>query len=110
MKLQVTVADSFCDKLDLYAQDLGISRSAFCAMLISQGLMAYDKSYSILQDAGELIKARLADSVDQASTTPAKTPSRARKTPSKARTTSPATAPAKTPSRARKTPSHRSDG
>ena len=110
MKLQVTVADSFCDKLDLYAKDLGISRSAFCAMLISQGLMAYDKSYSIMQDAGELIKARLAESVPQSSTTPAKTPSLARKTPSKTRTSTPAATPAKTPSRARKTPSKRSDG
>ncbi len=110
MKLQVNVADSFCERIDVYARDLGISRSAFCAMLISQGLLAYDKSYTLLAETKDLIASRLADSVAQASTTPAKTPSRARKTPSKARTSTPATTPAKTPSRARKTPSKRSDG
>lgn len=83
MKLQVNVADSFCERIDRYASDLGISRSAFCAMLIGQGVRAYDASYNLLDEVGKLTKARVEEQIPITSAQEAKTPSRARKTPSR---------------------------
>jgi len=83
MKLQVNVADSFCERIDKYASDLGISRSAFCAMLIGQGVRAYDASYNLLDEVGKLAKARVEEQIPVTSADEVKTPSRARKTPSR---------------------------
>lgn len=53
MKLQVLVSDEMCEKIDTYAKEIGVSRSAFCAMLIGQGVRGFDKSTEILQDLKE---------------------------------------------------------
>lgn len=43
-KLQINVSDEMKDRIDVQANYLGITRSAFCATLIAQGLTAYEKS------------------------------------------------------------------
>lgn len=68
MRIQVNLADEFIVKLDDYSTSLGISRSAFCAMLIGQGLLAYDRSFAIVENAGQA----LADSLAKAPRGPVK--------------------------------------
>lgn len=48
MKVQVTVSDEMVNKIDKYANLMGISRSALCATFIGQGIMGYDKTYEML--------------------------------------------------------------
>lgn len=43
-KLQINVSDEMKDRIDAQAKFLGITRSALCATLIAQGLVAYEKS------------------------------------------------------------------
>lgn len=48
MKLQVNVSDELVGRIDKYAQMMGVSRSALCAMFIGQGVMGYDKAYEAI--------------------------------------------------------------
>lgn len=48
MKVQVTVSDEMVNKIDKYANLMGISRSALCATFIGQGIMGYEKTYEML--------------------------------------------------------------
>ena len=56
MKVQVMLNDNLVEKIDGYAKMMGISRSALCATFIGQGIMTYDKSFSIMNDMGDLYK------------------------------------------------------
>ena len=40
------------DKIDKYAEMMGISRSALCAYLIGQGIMSMSKSFDVLDSVG----------------------------------------------------------
>lgn len=55
MKLQVLVSDDLCKKIDKYAKEIGISRSSFCAMLIGQGVMSFDKANEIMDGVKDKI-------------------------------------------------------
>lgn len=55
MKLQVLVSDELCKKIDTYANEIGISRSAFCAMLLGQGVRGFDKASEIIEDLKDTI-------------------------------------------------------
>lgn len=48
MRVQVNLSDEMVSIVDEYAKSMGVSRSAFCSMLISQGVMSYDKNISVL--------------------------------------------------------------
>lgn len=49
-KLQVAVSFEMLEKIDFYSQKMGVSRSALCAMLISQGIMNYDNAKSLFDN------------------------------------------------------------
>lgn len=53
MKLQVTVSDDLVAQLDRYAEMMGVSRSALCAVFIGQGVLGYNKSFKVLDDIGQ---------------------------------------------------------
>lgn len=44
VRIQVNVSDEMKERIDVQANYLGITRSALCATLIAQGLVAYEKS------------------------------------------------------------------
>ena len=44
MRVQVMMSDKMVQRVDELANDLGMSRSATCNMLISQGVMSYEKT------------------------------------------------------------------
>lgn len=41
-KIQVTLSNKLIKKIDRYAEDIGVSRSALCALWIGQSCMALD--------------------------------------------------------------------
>lgn len=49
MKLQVSVSDTMVEKIDFCAEYLGITRSAFCSMLIGGGVMDWRRKIEIEQ-------------------------------------------------------------
>ena len=59
MYLQVTATNEMVSKVDFYANRIGISRSAFCAMLINDGLVKYaqtdEVSDALIKQFSELI-------------------------------------------------------
>lgn len=57
MKLQVLVSDEMASRIDKRAKEIGVSRSAFCAMLIGQGLNGFDKAEDIISSLKEELKA-----------------------------------------------------
>lgn len=62
MKVQVTVSDEMVNKIDKYANLMGVSRSALCAMFIGQGIMGYEKTYEILDGLGASVEKELSKS------------------------------------------------
>lgn len=50
VKLQAIVSADMANKVNLYANKLGVSVSALCAMLIGQGIMSFEKTYEILDN------------------------------------------------------------
>lgn len=55
MRVQVNLSDEMVEKVDFYAKQMGVSRSALCSMLIGQGIMSYNKSFDIFSSIGNLI-------------------------------------------------------
>lgn len=48
MRVQVNISDIMVERIDKYAQMMGVSRSALCSMLIGQGIMGFDKAFDIM--------------------------------------------------------------
>lgn len=65
MRVQVNVSDEMVKKVDLYAEQLGVSRSALCSMFIGQGVMSYDKAMDAMSGMKNIIKATLEESVGE---------------------------------------------
>lgn len=59
MRLQVNVSDSMCEKIDFYAKQMGVSRSALCSIMIGQGILGYDKSMEMFNDLSKNIASRI---------------------------------------------------
>jgi hypothetical protein len=56
-RVYVTLSDDMVDKIDVYRNQMGLTRSAFCAYVIGQNVMAMDKAMSVLDDSAKrLIK------------------------------------------------------
>lgn len=53
MKVQVNVSDELVKQIDDYAALMGISRSSLCAIFIGQGILAYNKSFKMIDDIGQ---------------------------------------------------------
>ena len=58
--LQVVVSQNLADRIDYYANYMGMSRSGFCASIIGQGILGYDKVGSVLENyvIGEISKGK----------------------------------------------------
>ena len=59
MRIQVNVSDMMVEKIDKYAQMMGVSRSALCSMLIGQGIMGYDKAFDIMDGVATKLDERI---------------------------------------------------
>lgn len=63
MRIQVNLGNALQDKVDKYSEMCGVTRSAFCAMLISQGILAYEKSFEIMDSVKEPLQVAFADMI-----------------------------------------------
>ena len=55
MRVQVNLSDEMVERVDAYANMIGVNRSALCAVLVGQGVMAYDKSMDLLSNIGDKV-------------------------------------------------------
>ena len=58
--LQFVVSQKLANRIDYYANYMGMSRSGLCASIIGQGILGYDKVGSILENyiVGEISKVK----------------------------------------------------
>lgn len=52
MRIQVNLSDEMVNKVDAYAKQMGVSRSALCTVFVGQGIMNYDNAKDILSNIG----------------------------------------------------------
>lgn len=52
MKIQVNLSPELIEKIDHICKSLGVSRSAFCALWIGQGVLSYGKAIETLDKIG----------------------------------------------------------
>lgn len=55
MRLQVNVADDMAERVDFYAQKMGVSRSALCSVAIGQYVLGLDKGMDILSTISDKV-------------------------------------------------------
>lgn len=67
MRIQVNLGPELQEKVDKYASMCGVTRSAFCAMLVSQGVMSYDKGFEILDSLKDKLPGALANDIKKES-------------------------------------------
>ncbi len=48
MRIQVNITEELAEELSGYAKQVGISRSALCAVFIGQGAMSYRKAFELI--------------------------------------------------------------
>ena len=48
MRVQVNLSEKMVERVDRIAEDMGLSRSAVCNMLIGQGVNSYEKANNII--------------------------------------------------------------
>ena len=48
--LQVVVSQKLADRVDYYANYMGMSRSGLCASIIGQGILGYDKVENVIEN------------------------------------------------------------
>ncbi len=59
MRVQVNLSNEMSEKINMYANKMGVSRSALCSIAIGQYVMSMDKAYSIVEDIGESARIKL---------------------------------------------------
>lgn len=64
-RIYVTVSCEMASRIDFYREKMGLSRSAFCAYLVGQGVMSMDKAMGIWDDMGKAIVQKTSDTVAQ---------------------------------------------
>ena len=52
MRVQVNLSDNMVKRVDVLAEDMGVSRSAFCSFVIGQYVQNYEKSVDVLKSVG----------------------------------------------------------
>lgn len=61
VKVQVSLSDEMCERLDKCAKLLGVSRSAFCANLIGQGVFGFEKASCVMDGMATQLSSTLED-------------------------------------------------
>ena len=56
-RIQITVNEDMLPKLDYYAERMGVTRSALCAVWLGDAILNHDKAYALLDN----MKDRMAD-------------------------------------------------
>lgn len=49
VRVQVNISEEMVQKIDEYAQKMGVSRSALCSVFVGQGIMSYEKYNDLLK-------------------------------------------------------------
>lgn len=49
MRIMVNLSDEMVRKVDKLAESIGVNRSAFCAMMIGNGVVSYVKSLEVIE-------------------------------------------------------------
>ena len=62
-RIYVTVSTEMASRIDFYREKMGLSRSAFCAYLVGQGVMSMDKAMGIWDDMGKAIVEKTSNAV-----------------------------------------------
>ena len=52
MRIQVNLSENMVKRVDALADNMGVSRSAFCSLIIGQYVMNYEKSVDVLKSVG----------------------------------------------------------
>lgn len=52
MRVQVNLSENMVKRVDVLAEDMGVSRSAFCSFVIGQYVQNYEKSVDVLKSVG----------------------------------------------------------
>lgn len=55
MRVQMNLSESMVSRVDNYAKMFGISRSAFCSMMVGQGVINLDYGKGMIEKAGAMI-------------------------------------------------------
>lgn len=58
-RIVVTISEDMKNRLDKYADMLGLNRSALCAFLLGQGVLSMDKAYGLLDQTAKLMQSEL---------------------------------------------------
>lgn len=62
-RIYVTVSSDMAERIDFYRQKMGLTRSAYCAYVIGQGVMSMDKAMGIWDEMGKAIVEKTSDKV-----------------------------------------------
>lgn len=65
-RIVVTVSEDMKNRLDKYAELLGLNRSALCAFLLGQGVLSMDRAYGLLDQTAQMLKTELQSFPDAA--------------------------------------------
>lgn len=64
-RLQVNISEEMMDRIDMYAKKLGVTRSAFCAVILGQGLAGYDATFGMVADVQTQMTSKLLEKVEK---------------------------------------------
>ena len=62
-RIYVTVSSDMAERIDFYREKMGLTRSAYCAYLIGQGVMSMDKAMGVWDEMGKAIVQKTSDKV-----------------------------------------------
>lgn len=53
MRIQINLSEEMIREVDAYAKKMGVSRSAFCSMMVGQGVMNLNTAYKVIDTLGD---------------------------------------------------------
>lgn len=69
-RIYVTVSTEMASRIDFYRERMGLSRSAFCAYLVGQGVMSMDKAMGVVDKMSDIMVVKAAEVVEMAANNP----------------------------------------
>jgi len=63
MRLQINVSDELCTKIDNYAKQMGVSRSALCTIALGQYVLSMDRSNDVIDFLGKTLGSELSGQI-----------------------------------------------
>lgn len=69
-RIYVTVSTEMASRIDFYRERMGLSRSAFCAYLVGQGVMSMDKAMGVVDMMSDIMVVKAAEVVEMAANNP----------------------------------------